>query len=57
MLCLLYVNMVLTVHYFTVLEKLLCILYVNMVLTVECYIVSEIIAPGGLMFNVNQICL
>ncbi len=45
--------MVLTVQHYTVSEKLLCILYVNMVLTVQCYIVSEIIAPGGLMFTVN----
>ncbi len=43
--------MVLTVQHYTVSEKHLCILYVN----VQCYIVLEIIAPGGLMFTVNQI--
>ncbi len=49
------VNMVLTVQYCTVSEKPLCILDVNMVLDVQCYIMSEIIAPGGLMFTVSQI--
>ncbi len=49
------VNMVLTVQYCTVSEKPLCILHVNMVLDVQCYIMSEIIAPGGLMFTVSQI--
>ncbi len=47
--------MVLTVQNYTVSENVLCILNVNIVLTVQCYIVLEIIAPGGLMFTVNQI--
>ncbi len=47
--------MVLTVQHYTASEKCLCIIYVNMVLDIECYIMSEIIAPGGLMFTVNQI--